>query len=60
MVLSESMKDQIFKLIKEDIPTGFNYYKSPLKTTKGKIEKLVEERRPTSYLIENVDDNAHC
>jgi tRNA-splicing ligase RtcB (3'-phosphate/5'-hydroxy nucleic acid ligase) len=26
MVLTESMKEQIFSLIKENIPTGFNSY----------------------------------
>ena len=54
------MKEQIFRLIKEDIPVGFNSYEKPLKSTPGKIEKLIEDRRPTSYLIENIDEKTHC
>lgn len=61
-VLTESQKDQLFKLIKEDIPTGFNYYDSPLKATGSTIEKITEseETRPSKWLVENIDKKVHC
>ena len=53
--LTPTIKQQIFSLMKERIPTGFNSYDNPLKDTNQKLEKISEEQRPTKYLIEKID-----
>jgi tRNA-splicing ligase RtcB len=50
-VLNQDQKEQIFSMIKQDIPTGFNYYESPLKQTGSKIEAITENSRPSPWLI---------
>ena len=59
-VLNQAQREAIFKLIKEEIPTGFEAYDKPLKGTVRKIEELTELQRPTKWLVSNIGTKAKC
>ncbi len=58
--MTNEKKDTIFREMKEKIPTGFDMYSVPLTKTKGVIEQITEEQRPTKWLVSNIDKRASC
>ena len=48
--LSNDAKNDIQQLLKERIPTGSNWYKSPLPGTKERLDKIEAEVEPTPFL----------
>ena len=48
--LPNDAKNDIQQLLKERIPTGSNWYKSPLQGTKERLDKIEAEVEPTPFL----------
>ncbi|TNV78471.1 hypothetical protein FGO68_gene13757 [Halteria grandinella] len=59
-VLSASQKDEIFKLIKDEIPTGFNHYSSPQPLAKSLLEEITESQNPTAYIKSSLSSKVSC
>ncbi|KAL7530093.1 hypothetical protein ACHAWF_003240 [Thalassiosira exigua] len=48
--LSDATKSDIFQRLKERVPTGFSKHRGALPETKGVLEEITEEHRPTDYV----------
>lgn len=56
--LTDSLKQNIHKKIREAIPTGFNQHKDPLENAERTIRAINKEINPTKWLQDNLLSNA--